>query len=183
MGQSPMREKLAEARYFRAGMDRNANDLTPFKCELSAFLTAARTVLQYLRDECGNAGRQGWYDNKMADQMFRFMGCQRNVNIHERPIEPRQNVTSTVEERVVLRDSFSITTTDEHGNVVQHEEIETTLPEAVPTEIERTVEYRFADWTGQEDVPALCDKYVGALESILDAWDQVQTGVAGTKGT
>ena len=88
------------------------------------------------------------------------------MNIHERPVDAQENVTLTVEEQVVVGDSFSITTTDKHGNIVQQEEVETTLPEAAPTKIEQTVEYRFADWSGQEDIPALCDKYVSTLQSI-----------------
>ena len=71
MARSPMREKLAEAQYFRTKMDQNAS-ATFFKYELSAFLTAARTVLQYFRAECCKARDQERYDKKMADRTLRF---------------------------------------------------------------------------------------------------------------
>ena len=168
-----MRAKLEEARYFRARMDQTVDHRTAFTYELSAFLTATRTVLQYLREECVKAGNKGWYDGKMGDQTLGFFKSARDMNIHRRPVEPQQNVTLTFEEHVVVGEGFSITTTDEQGRAVQHEEVEANSPVPVPTKVERTVEFFFEGWPGQEDVPSLCDKYLRTLESTLDEWDRL----------
>ena len=177
MEQSGMHKKLAEARYFRRRMDEHVNDPVFFKYEMSAFLTAARTVMQYLHKECKKKGRRckKWYDHQISkgsNKTLRFLRCKRNVNIHEHPIEPQQRDTLAITETITLGESFSISLIDEDGNVVQREVVEHTPSEPVPTKIEQKVEYRFEDWLGQEDVLELCDMYVAELQAILDEWGQ-----------
>ncbi len=87
MEQSGVDEKLDEARYFRAHMDKYVNDPVCFKYELSAFLTAARTVMQYLLEECKEACRYpglkgccgkehcSWYDRQInINKTLGFLG-------------------------------------------------------------------------------------------------------------
>ncbi len=181
MAQSWIRKKLHEARYFRRGMDENANDPTSFDHELSAFLTAARSVLQYLAVECNGTGQQAWYERKMANDILRFFRCRRNENIHRRPIESQRNITLEIEEAITVGEGLLIGRTDEHGNVVQHEGIgnPATELEPVPTNVERTFEYRFTNWSDEKDVQTLCDKYLEALQSTLEEWEQGQVNGGG----
>ena len=177
MEQSGMDEKLAEARYFRARMDEHVSYPVCFKYEMSAFLTAARTVMQYLHRECKKKGHCSWYDRQMnINKTLRFLGDKRNLNIHTRPIEPQQHVTLTITDTICMTDSFSISVFDKDGNLVGRSEGEHTPSEPVPTKIERRVEYRFEDWSGQEDVLELCDIYLAELRAILNEWDQTDSG-------
>ena len=176
MEQSVMRQKLDEAEYFRRGMDRVANCPTSFRHELSAFLSAARTVMQYLTKECEKEGCLRWYEDKMDDQMFKFFRCLRNMNIHDHPIRPREDVTLKQNERLGVSDELLIKRTDKNGNPSQAEKVAGTRSRAQePTESERTVKYSFVDWPcDQKDVQKLCDKYFGALKAVLDDWDRKQ---------
>ena len=182
MVQSMMRRKLHEARYFRRWMERNASDRLSFTYELSAFLTAARTVLQYLHRECCHLGEPNWYESQMANGTLRFFKDQRDVNIHAKPVEPDQTVAIEIKETITVGDSFSITTTDEKGNVVQHHEV-SSPPVAPPaTNVEVKYEYYFSECSDQLEVLALCDKYLQALDTILSDWESRESsGVAPTK--
>ncbi len=94
------------------------------------------------------------------------------MNIHTHPIEPQQHVTLTMTDTIYTADSFSISVFEDE-NLVRRSEGEHTPSEPEPTKIERRVEYRFEDWSGQEDVLELCDMYITELQAILNEWDQV----------
>src|SRR5437773_12276081 len=67
-GQSSMfeQDKLDEAQYF-LGHLRGLREPRHFQYELSAFLTAARTALQYALDEARTKpGGQHWYDTQVS---------------------------------------------------------------------------------------------------------------------
>ena len=136
-------------------------------------MTATRTVLQYLREECVKAGNQGWYDGEMGDQTLGFFKCARDMNIHQRPVEPQQNVTLTLEEHVVVGDGFSITTTDEQGSAVQHEEVEAHLPVPVPTKVEQTVEFFLRAGPVRRMFHHCAISTLRTLKSTLDEWDRL----------
>jgi hypothetical protein len=84
-------EKLDEAQYFLEGMiqAQSAQDERAFRYELSAFLSAARTVLQYAFAECGRTGRLDWYETAVTrDSCLAFLKLQRDDNVHGRPVAP-----------------------------------------------------------------------------------------------
>jgi hypothetical protein len=61
------KRKLAEARYFYSLMRQEVNDREKFTFNLSAFLSAARSVLLYALETPKNKnGGQQWYDNHIA---------------------------------------------------------------------------------------------------------------------
>lgn len=81
--------KLAEAEYFYGQMLSVQETRAPFVYNLSAFLTAARSALQYaLEDAKRKPGGQTWYDAAVAAQpSIKFLREKRNVNIHAAPVE------------------------------------------------------------------------------------------------
>lgn len=81
--------KLEEAAFFLELMKRAA-EKRPFSYFLSAFLSAARSVLQYAHRETEvNPTAWKWYADAMAGSMlFQFFKEERNLNIHERPVAP-----------------------------------------------------------------------------------------------
>jgi hypothetical protein len=60
------RYKIGEARFFLARMKESISDRVAFRYYLSAFLSAARSVLQYAKEESRSKGRQEWYDETVA---------------------------------------------------------------------------------------------------------------------
>jgi len=60
------RYKIGEAKFFLAKMEESVSDRVAFRYYMSAFLSAARSVPQYAREESMSKGRQQWYDETVA---------------------------------------------------------------------------------------------------------------------
>jgi hypothetical protein len=60
------RYKIGEAKFFLSRMEESVEDRVEFRYYLSAFLSAARSVLQYAKEESSKKGRQQWYDETVA---------------------------------------------------------------------------------------------------------------------
>ena len=84
--------KLDETAYFLDRMVALQNARQELVWNLSAFLTAARTVAQYAREEATpKPGGQAWYDAAVAmHRSIKFFRCKRNLNIHLEPVEPQR---------------------------------------------------------------------------------------------
>ncbi|MCX5919602.1 MAG: hypothetical protein NTX30_23380 [Deltaproteobacteria bacterium] len=166
-------EKLDEAEYFYQRMIVEQNNQLYFKYNLSAFLSAARSVLQYAAKDVDPAntpsarpGAKAWYDCKITSSIILpFFRDTRDVNIHRSPVSPKSNTTLQVD------DLF-------HAHFIDHVSLngqapaETPPPPAVVREKELKPpppppEYKFTDWSGTEDVPTLCRKYLGELEQFI----------------
>lgn len=103
------KRKLVEARFFLGKM-RQARALPDeFEHYLSAFLSAARSVLQYALEEAKTKpGGQAWYDGQVSgDSSLRFFKDKRDVNIHVRPLGVMQQVTLTEKVTVHISESFA----------------------------------------------------------------------------
>jgi len=73
------RYKIGEAKFFLARMEESLNDREAFRYFLSAFLTAARSVNQYAREEARSKGRQQWYEETIAGNDVLSHGNQTTV--------------------------------------------------------------------------------------------------------
>ena len=60
------RYKIGETKFFLAKMEESLHDRETFRYYLSAFLSAARSVTQYAREESRSKGRQQWYEETLA---------------------------------------------------------------------------------------------------------------------
>jgi hypothetical protein len=80
--------KIEEARYFSEQLSALVNERDKFKFSLSAFLSAARSALQYACKEAKDkAGGQAWYDGQVtAKPVVKFFKDKRNVSIHEKSV-------------------------------------------------------------------------------------------------
>ena len=91
------RSKLAEARHFLDRMHAEHGNPAAFTLELSAFMGAARSVLQYAcREAQLKPGGQKWYDQTMANPLLCFFRDLRDNNIHEVPAKPLTKITTEV---------------------------------------------------------------------------------------
>lgn len=165
--------KIEEAQYFLAKLANPELELREFSFELSAFLTAARSALQYALEEARpKPGGQAWYDGQVvASPAVRYFKDKRDVSVHVTPVIPTRTFHVKIEERVVLGDSVSVEVRRPDGTLV-HDPPQEAATEQMPREITRassssSVIYHFSDWPGTEDVVTLCSSYLQQVLSII----------------
>jgi hypothetical protein len=164
-------EKLNEARHFLAGMMRSVEDPTAFGFELSAFLSSARSVLQYAFDEAKTkTGGQAWYQAHISSNpVLSFFKDKRDMSIHYRPVVPAATINVAASDLIRVSEAVLIRCLDDEGNLVSKRAIGSQTPPSVvspPPSVSRV--YKFPDWPGQEDVPQLCRDYIAALEVVVN---------------
>jgi hypothetical protein len=168
--------KLAEADYFLGSMKAVITDPAAFRFNLSAFLNAARSVLQYSLLEADTTPNSSppspgktWYDGQVAGKpAIKFFKDKRNINIHQEPVSPPAHVSVQLYDVVQTTESVSIQIIRADGRV----EVPRTYTSPPPPRIEpppstTTYSYRFPDWTGPEDVVTLCTTYLADLRAIV----------------
>jgi hypothetical protein len=114
-------QKLAEAKYFYDRMVEVQNTVVSHNREyfiynFSAFLSASRSVLQYMleeieqkKDPIQQLEARQWYDKKMAaSPRLKFFKDKRDINIHVSPIKPIGHIIAIVPGPVAFRYSFSV---------------------------------------------------------------------------
>lgn len=98
---------------------------------------------------------------------------KRDSNIHVEPVQTQAIFQKTGGATLTMNGSVSYVVFDKEGNIKQRSD-----PEALEAEREhkseqpksalpQTVEYRFRDWPGNEDVPDLCQVYLQELTNIV----------------
>jgi hypothetical protein len=167
------REKLKEARYFAQRMEASVDDPQAFQYELSAFLSAARSVLQYAFEEATKTpvGRR-WYEAQVSgNAVLEFFKDKRDLNIHVEPVRPSRHIDLSFTEHIMISESVRIETRKEDGTteVREHKE-EPPKPKPQETSAEVRIRYVFVDWGGSEDVIDLSYQYLAALENSVKAW-------------
>jgi len=173
------RTKIEEAKYFLACMKEEQDNREHFNFNLSAFLSAARSVLQYARKEAkAKKGGQQWHDNCMEKSpVLEFFRDKRDINIHDEPVHPTAHFHDTITETIYVSDSISIVHKNKDGKTISEYSSEKPKPETKKQEKQETsivqeVKYKFSDWPGDEDVITLCERYIQELEKV------VQNGVS-----
>jgi hypothetical protein len=164
------RQKLREAEYFRAGLDQTSASGEPFIFTLSAFLAAARSVLLYARDEAvSKNGGQAWYDAKMVSPVLSSFKTKRDINIHQAPVVPQKLVNVELTASIYASAALLVQVFDAQGHPKEPAKVVETGPPAQPPEAPTnvSVEYRFSDWPGPEDLMALCDQYLVELRALV----------------
>ena len=165
--------KLDEAKYFYSQMVATFDDRQAFTHNLSAFLSAARSVLQYALEEAGKkTGGQRWYDRQMsASRILKEFKDKRDVNIHKQPVSPTKNISVTMTATIGIKASASVIVRDANGNIKYQSPPETPTPEkkTVPKQAPEIKErYIFSDWSGPEGIMELCQKYLDELEYFVE---------------
>ena len=143
------RQKLIEARHFLDRMRAECGKPAAFALELSSFLGAARSVLQYARKEATlkTDGRQ-WYDQAMAaNPLFGFFKDLRDNSIHDVPVEPLTKMKTEVAGLLNIGD----------------DDDEMLIPYPHVTTVHR---YEFQNRSGEE-VTDLSGKYLNLLEGFV----------------
>lgn len=167
-------EKIQEAEYFYAQMDREREVREHLKFNLSAFLSAARSVLQYALEEAQKHRRgQVWYELQMkSSPVLRFFKDKRDANVHVEPLVVRADIGIHAREQLGVRLSESVSIAMfEEGRQVGRYDSRPAEPgpesEAIDQSATITTVYRFGDWPGTEDVFQLCARYLNELRRIV----------------
>jgi hypothetical protein len=165
------RKKFKEAKHFYSKMIEEQEHREIFEYNLSAFLSSARSILLYaLREAETKPGGKQWYDNCISSSpILKFFRVERDINIHEEPIQPlaHSKIGSTGTIRPL--GSISIIARDKDGNIKQQYSSDKSDPiqkESKAPEFKET-KYRFNKWGGSEDVLTLCRMYVQELKNVI----------------
>jgi len=175
--------KIGEAKYFLEKMEESIPDRRAFRYNLSAFLSAARSVLQYAMKESWGKGRIDWYDDTVVEyEALKFFRDKRDVNIHGEPIKPSMDISITPAPAICVVNVYSpvvFVSRDGRATPVQSNEEQATprkeehRPPTSPENSSQTmIRYRFDDWPGPDDVVGLSRRYVDELDQF------VQKGIA-----
>ena len=166
------RKKLEEAKYFYKAMIKEREDREFFCYNLSAFLSASRSVLQYSLEEAKTKkdGKK-WYDSHMTNNpIFNFFKDKRDINIHTEPTNPIKNVSLGFRGTIYLSSSLKITHRDRDGNIIRERIVKEPKKtrKRLRKKIEKRFIYRFSDWNGSEDIKTLGKIYLNDLEKLIN---------------
>jgi hypothetical protein len=150
-------DKLEEARYFLSRMRSESQEPTPwpFTYDLRAFVSAARSAVDYAQTEAKAQDRaREYYGLHDASEVRTFFRGLRNDNLHVAPVHPSKSVHAGVTLVAHLG-----STDDTRNEIVR--------AEASPTT--RVVTYTFAAWQGQGsgEVQDSCERYLRDIETLL----------------
>jgi len=164
--------KINEAEYFYSQILKHREKRNEFKYNISAFLSAARSVLQYILKEAQTKPAvQYWYDTTVIiDPILSFFRDKRDINIHEEPVEPNRNITKELRETVHTSESITIILRDAEGNIKEKQTMSSKQPKDEEDEnlkAKTRITYKFDDWSGNEDVITLCREYLDKLKTIV----------------
>jgi hypothetical protein len=163
-------DKIQEVEYFYSRMIKEKENREDFRYNLSAFLSAGRSVLQYSREVARiNPGGQKWYDDRIKkDKYFGYFRDKRNLNMHEKP--PRVNrdyKINMLPEKIYIGEAATFTIKDKNGNTkistsTKTQPINNAIGEGL---IESS--YSFDDWIGPEDIFQMCGDYLVSLRKFI----------------
>jgi hypothetical protein len=164
-------DKLDEARYFldRLVESGATRDRLLVKYQLSAFLSASRSVLQYSYEEAKQKGKIQWYENAVtADPSITFLRDERNANVHERPVAPVEISSVDMDAKLSFAGALDAVVRDGAGRVGKARSLYSNTPTPLietPTAV--NTDLFFLNWSGNETVAALCRRYLEALEALV----------------
>jgi hypothetical protein len=195
---SNAREKLREAKYFLDRMRETRPDRDPFKYNLSAFLSAARSVRYVMEAEYGKSpGFMTWWNSKkewvkpkeskgekLADitDPIRaanvFFDETRAKTIHIRGIDPRAHIEGGITASVRVTASVVAQVIHADGTLGERRESRETEQEHPASSAEPTIKWRwyFEDLppaVEEKDVVTLSEEHVTRLESFLSEGESV----------
>ncbi len=163
--------KLKEAEYFYSRMVSETDNRGNLLFDLSAFLSAARSVLQYACKEAQTkSGGKQWYDNHFKlSKVLAFFKDKRNINVHMQPVQVNQHTSIQLTEVIRISESIHIKKFDQNGRLIGEYSSEPSEPPPAP-EIPPKVTHRFTfpDWSGTEDVLELCHLYLNELQRVVE---------------
>lgn len=120
------RIKLEEAKYFLKRTAEEVANRETFKYNLSAFLSAGRSVTFIMQTEFSNVrGFKEWYDEKQKqlgrNSLMKLINNKRVMTIHKKPIHPRAHIEIKIEGSVQITDQLVMISDKNNGTVERTE--------------------------------------------------------------
>lgn len=171
--------KLEEADYFLDQMKINRDRYFPFIYNLSAFLSAARSVTLFMQKEYTKIPNfSKWYNLKREemkqDEDFNFFNEMRVTTVHHKSVIPDQTLESVQPEIIYVSEGLLIQPIDEDGNVLTEEKINSKKDKKLRTsEKDRTFNIL---WTfkerPQKTVLELCQEHITKLDELVSECEE-----------
>ncbi len=169
-------EKFGEAVYFYKRMCETAQNVKTFPYNLSAFLTALRSTIDYLCKQFHPHPRfKPWIDAKLEelrnDQVMAHLTDLRNEAVHRHPID-RIYVRSgprMPDEGIVTTHLEIMCTTDDEGNIQNTYKIGKDGPEVNTGSVVQWI-FRLPE---EIEVFISCSHGLKKIQSVLEEWDQI----------
>jgi len=169
------KKKLEEAKYFLEQMQAYVEDPKKFVFNLSAFLSAARSVTFVMQSEFKSSpGFDDWYEDKkkeMAnDKDFEFFNKLRVATIHKKPVVPHKKIKISISETIATSESITIRVIDKEGNVVSEQTVKSEPQKNKPSqETEVTTKHSwYFEERPNDDLLELCNKYIQKIEKLVE---------------
>ena len=183
------RSKFSEAAYFLMQMKATPNDKDVFQHNLSAFLSAFRSITLFMQKEYARTPNFAtWYAQQQAtmkaDTILSFFNSQRVLTIHEKPVATRpqyQYYTPSIDLSKLVpgeRLTFTLTTNvDESGRPAINISDVTDRSLAIASEASAMTEWLFDDLSQQDnpdnnDVLTLCQVQLDKIEARVSDCEQ-----------
>jgi hypothetical protein len=177
------RNKLNEASYFLEQMKNKQSDRDAFRYNLSAFLSAARSVTWVMKKEFDKApGFEKWYEKAQGDMnkdsCMKFFNEKRRMTIHIEPVKPQARVDVTIYVPAVnitastLPPTVTTSTADETTGKRVKPELTTSFvtPASVATTADGEAVTKWR-WYFKElpdkDVATACEEHIKKLEDLV----------------
>ena len=165
------RDRLLEAKYFLERMMEKQSYRDAFKYNLSAFLSAARSVTLIMQKEFNNKpGFAEWYCSQQAkmkaDRTMKILCKERNITIHQQPIHPQAHIKASIAEHITITETVLAVLTHADGTVERYKSASPTTPASLQTESTVKWHWYFEKIPG-DDVVTVCQKYIKEIETIV----------------
>jgi len=163
-------EKIKEAEYFYCQMIKEKDNRDNLKFNLSAFLSSARSVLQYAYKEVKDKnGGPSWYNSQVSNnKALTFFKDKRDINIHTEPVSVKRDIAIHLSETIHIGDPVLMTVKDKEGNVKsQSRSYLQPFKSAVDNKMVE-IKYIFEDWVGDEDMFFICQEYLKELKAVVE---------------
>lgn len=163
-------QKLNEAKYFYSRLRAELSNDQHFIYLLSAFLSSARSVLQYAYKECKIIpGGKQWYQTKIKNSnVLSFFKKKRDINIHLQPVSVIKHTTISLSKVIKISNSLNIKSFDQEGKLIREYSSEPSVSGRTKYKtVKITHRFFFSDWKGKDDVLKLCKKYIRELHKVI----------------
>lgn len=182
------RDKLLEARYFLERMKELQSERVSFRYNLSAFLSAARSVTFVMQKEFKKVPKfDEWYKNKeeemKRDKTMKFLLEQRNIAVKEKLANPRRHTKISIICGITVTPSVSTVTKHSDGTVEIEESTTSINCPKYPSESMEEIKdlWFFRDIPGDkhvtpdDDVITVCEEHIFKLEKLVDECEFLYT--------
>ncbi len=165
------RNKLLEAKYFWKQLKNNQSNRDIFRYNLSAFLSAARSVTFIMQNEFNKVlGFKEWYASNQSamekDTTMKILNKERRMTIHKKPVSPHAHVEVGIKEAITVSESISIVVTHADGTIEKRESEPESPHTPVKTEVTKKWKWYFDDLP-DDDIITACKEHLTKLESLV----------------